>query len=179
MKLSNQQLAVIAVIVVVLVVVGFIVYRKEREEYTMTCLEGNCSGFNRTQVDYASNPQENPHWKAKPSSTRQPLDQGPVDLEADLRTLNNNDGMSFFQYRNDWTGCGKDGLTALDNDEKNRFDLGDNGELGLRRTLDSSYASAFGNKGFLNVEGTYARVGDASEITYTGDATAYGGSRMN
>jgi hypothetical protein len=135
--LSAQQRKIAVWVGVVLVLAlgaWMILRRRRREGYTRTCLEGNCSGFARTQVDYAFTPERQPEWLVNPSSRRQPLAEGnPVDLLADERKLGTD--QMFAQYRNDWAGCGEDGLTSLKNDSKNRFDLINNGELGLRRIM--------------------------------------------
>lgn len=174
----QKVIAGVSLAAVVVLVVVLIATRKRREGYTRGCLENNCSGFNRTPVDYAFRAERSPEFYVKPTSTRQPLAEGnPVDFYNDERKLGTK--QMYAQYRNDWAGCGADGLTTIRNDSKNRRDLVDVGELGLRRIMESEPSPLFGPEGVLNTEAQYTVFTDPSAITYTGAETPYGGSHVN
>lgn len=138
----------ILIILIVIVIIVFVMYNNKsyKEGYTRSCLGNDCYGLQRTPVDYAEkNPygwQRNPHWKAKPSDEHQPLEFGPIDFHAETRKLNENNGILFQQYRNDWPGCGKN-QEYLVNDSKNRFDLLNQGDMGARRALDNMNSPRF------------------------------------
>lgn len=111
-----------------------------REGYVRATLGNQCYGLQRTPVDYAmKNPngwQRNPHYRAYPGDEHQPLEFGPIDFYSDTRRLNENNGVLFQQYRQDWGGCGKD-IKTLANDSKNRFNLTNIGAQGMRNQLDN------------------------------------------
>jgi hypothetical protein len=133
--------------------------------YKRACLGGDCRGLQRTPVDYAmklDGPrglysgggwEQNPHWKTNPATKYQPLEYGPVDLEADHRRLTTEKGRNLLykQYRNDWNGLGNDDEYVV-SDHKNSSDLlyiGDNEAHGI---LKNMYHPRFGPKGFVNTE---------------------------
>jgi len=128
------------------------------EGYKRSCLAGDCFGLQRTPVDYAMKYphgwQRNPHYKANPADDHQPLDFGPIDLWADERRLNKNNGVLFQQYGQYWKGCGKPNV-YLTNDSKNRFDLTNIGDQGARVQLDDLYSPRFGKPGLQNTERNY------------------------
>lgn len=153
-KISGPTAIIIVILILVLlfVVAGCRLTcnnKPDVEGYERSCLAGDCYGLQRTPVDFAfKHPngwQQNPHYITDPSNEHQPLDYGPIDFHKDTRRLNANDGVLFQQYRNDWKGCGK-GLVSLRNDEKNRFDLTNVGDQGMRNILDNQYTPAFGEK---------------------------------
>lgn len=166
MKISGTTLGVLAVLVVVVLFVfsgcslscksGY--SRGTREGYKRATLGNQCQGMQRSPVDYAfKNPggwQRNPHWRTEPSVKYQPLEFGPIDFYADSRRLNENDGVLFQQYRNDWKGCGRETLDMA-NDEKNRFDLTNVGDQGARVQLDDLYSTRFGPRGITHTERSY------------------------
>jgi hypothetical protein len=137
--------------------------------YKRACLGGDCQGLQRSPVDYALKTdgprgyysaggwEQNPHWRACPSSSRQPLEYGPVDLEADTRRLSTDNGSSLFrQYRNDWEGMGNVDDYVI-NDSKNRADLGYIGDNEARGMLTNMYSTRFGAKGRVNTEFSRSR----------------------
>lgn len=129
---------------------GFETGKGIREGYKRSCLAGDCYGLQRTPVDYAmkypNGWQRNPHWKTYPGDEHQPLEYGPIDFHQDLRRLDNNNGILFQQYGNNWKGCGRQ-LMSLTNDEKNRFDLTNVGDQGAREVMDDMYNPRFGPRG--------------------------------
>ena len=128
------------------------------EGYNRACLAADCFGMQRTPVDYAMKYQggwqRNPHWQTLPSVKYQPLDFGPVDLEADSRRLAANNGVLFQQYGNNWEGMGSQDM-SIANDIKNRYDLTAAGNYGARQQLDDLYTPRFGPKGYTHTERTY------------------------
>lgn len=130
----------------------------KKENYTRTCLAGDCFGLQRTPVDYAQKYpngwQRNPHYKANPADEHQPLEFGPIDFYPDTRRMNANNGVLFQQYRDDWKGCGKGGV-YLTNDEKTRFDLTNLGDVGARAQLEDMYNPRFGPRGYQHNERSY------------------------
>lgn len=119
----------------------------EREGYIRSSLGNVCQGLQRTPVDYAfKHPdgwQRNPHYQVYPGVHYQPLEDGPIDFHQDSRRLEKY-GHLFQQYGQNWNGCGKE-LIYLRDDEKNRFDLTNVGEQGVRRQMDD-----FDNPAILN-----------------------------
>jgi len=109
-----------------------------REGYIRSTLGNVCQGLQRTPVDYAMKLtdgwQRNPHWQVNPSVEYQPLEFGPIDFYKDTRRLNKY-GHLFQQYDQNWMGCGKE-LTYLRDDEKNRSDLVNVGDVGVARQMD-------------------------------------------
>lgn len=155
-------LCVAVLVVIVLFLVGRCTLSCKaplKEGYKRSCLGNDCTGMQRTPVDYAFKYphgwQRNPHWKADPSNEHQPLDYGPIDLYPDARRLAAHNGVLFQQYRQYWGGCGKKNTVYLTNDEKNRFDLTNIGDEGARNQLEDMYNPRFGPKGYQNTERTY------------------------
>lgn len=152
--MANNSNGTLIVVIVAVVALLFILggctlsCSKGREGYTRAGLGNQCAGMQRTPVDYAfKSPngwQRNPHWQVDPSNEHQPLDYGPVDFWKDSRRLAA--GELFQQYSNNWQGCGKQ-LTTIANDETNRFDLTQGGNVHARRVLDNSYNPRFGPEG--------------------------------
>lgn len=126
----------VVLIIVVVVIILFLIgkcslscssYKKGSVEgYKRACLGGDCYGLQRTPVDYAFKYphgwQRDPHWRTLPTVKYQPLDYGPIDFYPDTRRMDEQHGVLFQQYRNDWQGVGRE-LNDLANDEKNRGDL--------------------------------------------------------
>lgn len=130
-------LVVIAVVVVVIKCTG-------RENYKRSCIANDCLNLQRTPVDFYLDPRNNPHVQADKSGKYQPLEDAPVDLLKDLRSLDSN--TLFKQYNHDWTGCGSGGHHLI-NDEKGRFDLTNVGDHRVRVLLDDIHTtSRFGPK---------------------------------
>ena len=156
MKKQKYTIVVVLALVAIVLLAAYYMNRHDKnyEGYRRSCLAGDCYGLQRTPVDYAQKYpngwQRNPHWKSNPADLHQPLDYGPIDFYSDNRRLNENGGVLFQQYRQDWPGCGKD-LKTLANDEKNRFDLENIGAHGARVQLDNLYNPRFGN-GIRNTE---------------------------
>ena len=137
---------------------------KKKEGYKRSCLANDCQ-IQRTPVDYSfefgnienhhiKSPDKwwsnNPHYQADPGNKYQPLYYGHIDLDREIRRLNENKGILFQQYRNDYKGCG--GSQFYPNDEKTRFDVTNVGDVSLRRDLDNAYSTSFGMPGFTNTE---------------------------
>jgi hypothetical protein len=157
MKLSLS----VIIIIILIIAAGVFLWRgcslkcSMKEGYKRSCLGNDCYGLQRTPVDYAfkypNGWQRNPHWQANPADEHQPLDYGPVDLWADGRRLEKHNGVLFQQYRDDWQGCGKN-LVYLTNDEKNRFDLRNLGDVGASSELDDMWNPRFGKYGIAYTE---------------------------
>lgn len=183
MKMSGMSVVLIVILIVfILFLVGgctlscksmFKRGNTVREGYKRSCLAGDCYGLQRTPVDYAlkypNGWQRNPHYITDPHNKYQPLDYGPVDLDAEGRRLAANNGILFQQYRNDWKGCGKQ-LVSLTNDEKNRFDLTNIGDHGARTVLDNMYSRRFGPKGQTFTAKNLAEVNPFFNKMYGGPA---------
>ena len=156
--MSNGVIILIVIAVIAALILCGKLTCSTREGYTRSCLGNDCYGLQRTPVDYAQKYphgwQRNPHWRADPSNKYQPLDFGPIDFHSDLRRLDNNNGVLFQQYGNNWKGCGRN-IVSLTNDSKNRFDLTNIGDYSARQTLDDMYNPRFGPRGFSNTEQTY------------------------
>lgn len=108
--------------------------------------EESCYNMARTPVDYAMKPggwQQNPQYRAMPSARFQPLEYGPIDFYADRRRLDENNGMLFQQYRNDYPGCGIPEY-RIENDIKNRLNVLDLGDVARKRRMDDAWNPAFG-----------------------------------
>ena len=128
----------------------------------------------RTPVDYAQKDggwQQNPHYISFPHSRYQPLDMGPVDVFDESRQLQY--GTVFDQYRQEWDGKGLQ-TYDMSNDEKNRANLADIGELTVRRQLDDMYNPRFGEKRGLHTESVYLNESDKDKIYGGGQYLAYG-----
>ena len=144
-----------------------------KEGYTRSCLGNDCYGLQRTPVDYAEKYphgwQRNPHYKAFPGDKHQPLDFGPIDLLHDGTRLAKHDGVLFQQYRGDWRGAGKGGVSLI-NDEKNRFDLNNVGDYGARVQLDDMYNPRFGPNVGMHTERSYDEPNPFFDKIYGGSA---------
>lgn len=171
----------VALLVAITVAVLFIMGKcslnpRKKEGFKIGCFDNNCTGFNRTPVDYAEKSsfgdtrdgwQSNPHFQADPKSRLQPLDFGPIDLEADATRLYVNNGVLFQQYSQEWKGCGIE-TNTIPNDEKSRFDARNVGDETVRRQLDNEYNPSFGPRGITNTEADYLEPSPFSNIYYAG-----------
>lgn len=133
----------IALILAALLIVGHcsMAPGRRKEGYTRSVLgQQNIASFGRTEVDYESLPQANPHYRADPSVKYQPLEHGPVDVWKDERKLSNPGYPMFAQYGNEWRG-GWDVLHApvptLMNDIHTRFNLRNEGDVSIAKALDA------------------------------------------
>ena len=186
MEMSNMAIVLCVVLVVVVLFLvggcslscksGFGTGKGIKEGYKRSCLAGDCYGLQRTPVDYAQKYpdgwQRNPHWKTYPGDEHQPLSFGPIDFWQDMRRLNNNDGVLFQQYGNNWKGCGRQ-LVSLTNDSKNRFDLENIGDHGARVILDDMYNPRFGPRGPNFTEQSLAEVNPYYQKIYGGSDWLY------
>ena len=125
-----------------LVIAGFIVWmvaNRKKESYKRSEL-GQACNMDRTPVDYVMYDwAANPKYQARPASTRQPLEAGPIDLYADERKLDTAYPM-FSQYGHYYPGCFSGCLESgggvfITDDIKGRADLTNIGDLSLVRQL--------------------------------------------
>lgn len=135
--MDEKTVIIIVVVVVALLGIWAYLYSRNSDGYRRCPLGNNCFGLTRTPVDFVfKNPgfhKRNPHWIADPSSEYQPLDHGPIDLQNDLRRLNENDGhIGRDRFCDVWNS-----YKLLSNDEKNRHDLLSVGDYGERKQLES------------------------------------------
>lgn len=137
MQMSNTSILLLALLlVVVLFMVGSCVLdcRKSSEGYHRSELNDD-SILQRTEVDYQSAPREDPHYQANPFSKFQPLGQGPIDLDKDHRKLNHQEVL-FQEFGNNFRRGVKPFYPM---DSKSRFDLRNNGDVGIARMLNHVY----------------------------------------
>ena len=145
MRMSDSSvILVIVVVVLIIFVVGRCKLncsnrRGKKEGYTRSVLgQQNISTFARSEVDYMSYPDENPHREADPTVKYHSLEGNPVDLYTDQRKLEGPYRM-FAQYENTWGGCW-DGCHAptpsIRNDVHSRYNLRNEGDVSVARQLD-------------------------------------------
>jgi hypothetical protein len=175
-----------AVLVLVLVVIVLMVLTRrssaaaaaKKEGFERTCMTaaGNCT-FVRTPVDYVYRTstevptkigRDYPHYVGNPTDKAQPLEDGYIDLEKDMRKLENPE-LLWKQYGNDWTGCGN-GKPYIVNDEKTRSQLADTGDIWATRQLYAMRTPAHGPVG------RYPALTEQDEVVLDPFDRSYGGS---
>ena len=174
------SVSVLILLVILLIIILFLVgkcgivcgNKKVQENYKRSCLAQGTCDFHRTPVDYVQKNckglMNDPHWIANPANKYQPLELGTVDMWADSRRLNKNNGLLFQEFSQNFPGCGS-GPVYLPNDEKTRFDLVNLGDLDYVRELKDMYSPRFGPRSILFDEQMLARPSPFQKL-YGGNA---------
>ena len=153
-NISVETVVLIGVLVVLVIFVfsGCKIWcDTKKDHFTRTCISSDTnSRFVRSPVDYAMNVDEQgwhrfPHYMAKPSDYKQPLNFAPIDFYADERKLNAGSDL-WQQYGNFWGGCGNDEPYIV-NDNKTRTLLREVGDEGLNRLLNNMGGPEYGPGG--------------------------------
>lgn len=150
-KKNNNHILLIGLVVLAIGVVVYALYAKKcklqcEEGFKMPPLGENFhGGLTTSPVDYVFKSEDgwtrDPRWQANPSSYRQPLTHGPVDLEPAGRRLA--EGRVFESMLPGWQGAGAD-VRHVTNGDRTRTHLTSFGEYGLAMRLHNAPHPRFG-----------------------------------
>lgn len=156
--MANDKCVIVCVGVIVAILVLFLLFgckvrcSSMREGYRPGGIASQNYGLRRTPVDFVfkgdNGYQKDPHYQTDPTSYFQPLENGPIDFEADTRRIDGGfQGKVFDFYDPNYPGRGKD-IHHIPNDTHTRFNLTNIGAMGKRDFLDNLYNPRFGPPGY-------------------------------